>query len=121
MRERFDQIIREYKESINKINHDLHSLQPAELEELINRLREQLFSDISSSSTNNNNNSTEQNTNVILRELFQQSHNQTELLRKLIEILPNLNDLKTIAKLVAACLFVWTVKTHIIDAYIKHK
>jgi hypothetical protein len=119
MREKFNTIIREYKESINKNNQDLHSLDKEELCELIIRLRERLFNDTLSSSVNNNRRNL--NNDKILRDLFEQSQNQTELWKKITEILSKPIDFKTIIKLSLAFMFVWTVKTHIIDAYMKLK
>lgn len=113
VREQFNCIIREYKESINKNDQDLNLLDKDELCELIVRLREQLFSSTLSTTDRNLSN------DKILRDLFEQSRTQTELLEKITQNLSNPIDCKTIIKLSMAFMFVWTVKTHIIDAYLK--
>jgi hypothetical protein len=118
MREKFNTIIREYKESINKSDQDLDLLDKEELCKLIIRLKEELFIDTLSTSNSEQRNL---NNNKILRDLFEQSQTQTELLKKIVEILSKPIDFKTVIKLSLAFIFVWTVKTHIIDAYLKHK
>jgi Fe2+ transport system protein B len=123
MREQFNASIREYKESINKRDHDLHLLEKEELCELIVRLRERLFNDTLSTSDIDDSNCEQRNQNndQILRDLFEQSRNQTELLEKMTEIFSKPINFKTIIKLSLAFIFIWTVKTHIIDAYTKRK
>ncbi len=81
-----------------------------------------MFDDTLSISENDNRNCEQRNVNndQILHDLFEQSRTQIELLRKIIEILSKLNVFKTIIKLSLAFLFIWTVKTHIIDAYTKY-
>ncbi len=122
-REQFDTLIREFKESINKSDDDLQSLTKEELCQLVNHIRERLFNDILSTSDNNDNTRVQQNRTTVptIRTLFEESQSQTELLRKITEILSNPIDSKTIIKLALVVLFIWTLKTHIIDAYIKHK
>ncbi len=82
-----------------------------------------MFNDTLSTSDNNDNTRVQQNrsTDPTIRNLFEQSQNQTELLRNITEALAKLSDFKTIIKLSLAFMFAWTVKTHIIDAYLKHK
>lgn len=127
MHEQFDKIIREYKESINKSNEDLKLLDKEQLCELIIRLRERLFDDSLLSSNHNPRNSEEQNlnnnnnNNQILQEMFKHVKTQTELLQQINETLSKATDFKSIVKLSMAVLFTWTVKTHIIDAYLKQK
>jgi translation initiation factor 2 alpha subunit (eIF-2alpha) len=111
-REQFSKIIREYKRSINKHEQDLNSLDKEELCELIRRLKDRLYDDPLSTFDSN-----EENINDILIKV----NNQTELLNKIIELLSKPIDFKTIIKLSMAFLFVWTVKTHIIDAYLKQQ
>ncbi len=122
-REEFDTLIREFKESINKSDDDLQSLTKEELCQLVTHMRERLFSETLSTSGNNDNTPVQQNrtTDPTIRNLFEQSQNQTELLRRITEMLSNPIDSKTIIKLALVVLFIWTLKTHIIDAYIKHK
>ena len=102
---------------------NLALLDKDELCELIYHLRNRLFNDTLSTPDSVNMVCEEQNhhNDQILRHLFEQSQNQTALLAKITNILSQPTDLKTIVKLSLAVLFVWTVKTHIIDAYLKHK
>jgi uncharacterized membrane protein len=122
-REQLNTLIREFKESINENDDDLQSLAKEELCQLVNHIRERLFNDTLSTSNTDDRNRVQQNrrTDPMIRNLFEQSQNQTELLRKITEILSNPIDSKTIIKLALVVLFIWTFKTHIIDAYIKHK
>lgn len=122
-REQFDTLISEFKESINKSDHDLQSLTPEELCQLFNHFREHLFNDTLTTSANNNCNREQQHQNIdpIMRDLFEQSRNIAQLLRKITEILSNPIDLKTIIKMASTVLLIWTFKTHVIDAFTKHQ
>lgn len=124
MREQFNLIINNYKESVNENNKDLKALNRDELCQLVVQLREQLFTNTASLTLSPppSYKSLEEeniNNNQFLRDIFEQSRNQTELLEKITQNLSNPLDCKTIIKLSMAFLFTWTVKTHIIDAYLK--
>jgi hypothetical protein len=87
-------------------------LKKEELYELIKRLQEQFFNGVLSTFDNNNKNCEQKNLDncQVLRELFEQSRNQTELLRNITEILSKLSVIKTIIKLSLTFLFMWTAK-----------
>ena len=119
IREKFDTIIREYQQSLARNDYQLESLNQQELCELIVLLRERLCNH--TPATTNECTQTQQKNDQILKDLFQQSRNQTALLANINTILSKPTDIKTVAKLSLAVLFVWTVKTHIIDACLKAK
>jgi len=119
IREKFDTIIREYQQSLARNDYQLESLNQQELCELIVLLRERLCNH--TPAITNECAQTQQKNDQILKDLFQQSRNQTALLANINTILSKPTDIKTVAKLSLAVLFVWTVKTHIIDACLKAK
>jgi len=119
IREKFDTIIREYQQSLARNDYQLESLNQQELCELIVLLRERLCNH--TPAITNECTQTQQKNDQILKDLFQQSRNQTALLANINTILSKPTDIKTVAKLSLAVLFVWTVKTHIIDACLKAK
>lgn len=124
IREKFDTIIREYQQSLARNDYQLESLNQQELCELIVLLRERLCNHtpaITNDVSTNQCTQTQQKNDQILKDLFQQSRNQTALLANINTILSKPTDIKTVAKLSLAVLFVWTVKTHIIDACLKAK
>ena len=101
----------------------MNSLTKEELTQLVHYVRERLFKETLSASENSQSDHQQRNRNedLLVRSLFEQSRTQTELLQRMTEILSQPIDFKTIIKLALVFLFVWTVKTHIIDVYIKHK
>lgn len=118
-RKRYQTIIQEFEDTIIINNEALKLLTKEELVKLIVHLRCQLFNN--SLLTTENDEETNDNNNQILRNLFDQSHNLTELMTKITETLPKLTSLKTIIQLSLTYIFVWTVKTHIAPAYSKYR
>lgn len=93
----------------------MNSLTKEELTQLVHYIRERLFKETRTTSERS------RNDDSLIRSLFEQSRTQTELLQRMTEILSQPIDFKTMIKLALVFLFVWTVKTHIIDVYIKQK
>lgn len=121
---RFDTIIRQYKQSINKKRQDLNKLQRNELSDLILKLRQELFTETSQILTDSERSDDEdekknQTDDQFLQHLLSRSLDQNELLLRLVDRLttpqpaqpanaPNL-DIDGIIKVIIAIMLLYTL------------
>ncbi|UJR11557.1 hypothetical protein I4U23_015737 [Adineta vaga] len=87
-------IIREFRESGNRIYNDAQPMTEEEFPQFINYLRQRVFTNNLQLPSTENNNSQE-----TLHEILLHSRNQTELLQRITDILSNLTETRTIIKL----------------------
>ncbi|CAF3630830.1 unnamed protein product [Rotaria socialis] len=111
-------IVREFKRRVDQTYNDSEPITDAEVPELVRFVREQILHNNPSSSTIDNSSSQEQRINdqLTLRELLHHPRNQTELLKKIVEILSTMTEPRTIIKLSLAFMFIWTIR-----GYFKHR
>lgn len=122
---RFDAIIREYKRSIKKRNHQLSKLKRSELSDLIVKLRQELFTETTQVLTDGDRSEEEdeKQTNttddLFLQQLLTRSLDQNEVLLRLVDRLttpqptepnPSRNlDLDGIIKVILAIMLLYTL------------
>lgn len=88
-------VIREFRESINRSNHDAQSMNEEEFSQFVDYIRRRVSIDRTTS-------------REILEELLHHSRNQTEYLRRITEILSSITETRTIIKLSLAVALFWT-------------
>lgn len=120
---RFDAIIREYKDSIQKKTHHLNRLKRSELADLIVKLRQELFSEtsqvISDSERSDDDDEKQKSDEQYLPELLRRSLDQNEVLLRLVDRLTTLQtvpihrqthlDFDGIIKVILAIMLLWTL------------
>lgn len=97
-------VVREFRDSITRSNHDAQSLNEEEFSQLMNYIRRRISIDSNTSVTHHEPNRTRE----ILEELLQHSRTQTEFLRQITEILSSMTDRRAIIKLSLAVAVIWT-------------
>ncbi|CAF1447334.1 unnamed protein product [Rotaria sordida] len=120
---RFDDIIREYKQSIKKKRHQLTRLKRNELSDLIVKLRQELFTETSQVLTDSDRSDEEDekqhNDNHLLEQLLGRTLDQNDLLLRLVDRLTtpqptqqnnthNL-DINAIFKVILAIMLLWAL------------
>jgi hypothetical protein len=120
---RFDAIIREYKQSIQKTRHQLNRLKRNELSDLIMKLRQELFSETSQVLSDNERSDDEdekpKSDDQFLQELLHRSLDQNDLLLRLVDRLTTPQpmesnsrqrlDMDGIIKVIFAVMLLWTL------------
>jgi len=120
---RFDAIIREYKRSIKKKRHHLNRLKRNELSDLIQKLRQELFTETSQvltdSEKSDEEDSKQHHDQQFMQQLLNRSLEQNDLLLTLVDRLttpqPMENnhsrnlDMDGIIKVILAVMLLWTL------------
>jgi len=120
---RFDAIIREYKDSIQKKTLHLNRLKRSELADLVVKLRQELFSEtsqvISDSERSDDEDEKQKSDENYLPELLRRSLDQNEVLLRLVDRLTTLQtapihrqthlDFDGIIKVILAVMLLWTL------------
>ncbi|CAF1065143.1 unnamed protein product [Rotaria sordida] len=120
---RFDDIIREYKQSIKKKRHQLTRLKRNELSDLIVKLRQELFTETSQVLTDSDRSDEEDekqhNDNHLLEQLLGRTLDQNDLLLRLVDRLTTPQptqqnnthhlDINAIFKVILAIMLLWAL------------
>lgn len=120
---RFDAIIREYKQSIQKKRHHLNRLKRNELSDLIMKLRQELFSEssqvLSDSERSDDEEEKPKSDDQFLQQLLHRSLDQNEVLLRLVDRLTTPQpmeqtsrqrlDMDGIIKVIFAVMLLWTL------------
>lgn len=93
-------VVREFRESINRSNHDAQPMNEEEFTHFVDYIRRRVSIDTTNTTTTNS--------QEILQEILHHTQNQTEFLRRITETLSSITETRTIIKLSLAVALLWT-------------